>query len=511
MGCVDTTNNTGKHSKTSVRMVESKKKETLSQSTKKGFEIPRTASARYTGMTEYAVIRKRYTMLDVIGHGKYGVVYKAVSKADKNFVVAIKVLKCGNYLNKDKILEEVKILRTLDHPNIIKYYEEIEDGPYVFLVTEYCSGGDLLDHISNKSEFGEREAAEITEKILKALNHCHSKNIAHRDIKPENILYSSKDAHAEIKLIDFGLAKKSECHSKTYQTIVGTCYYIAPEVIDGNYTFACDIWSVGVILHILLSGRLPFSGNTDEEIFRNIKKGHISFDDPVWDSVTPPGRDLLSKLLDPDENRRPTAAEALKHEWFKLVKTYSRDINVLDPSTISKISKYQGATKFQKACLNIFVKTLKTEEINKLVLAFNLLDKEKNGYILSEDLVKVFHNIHPEADITELANCLSAQDKNVINYSQFIASALDAKKFLTTERLWALFQYFDVENNNYLTAKEITEVLNQSNERDYTIEEIRTMLKDHGIKETERIDFEMFARILSKVDAKEETLQKVIR
>jgi len=511
MGCVGTSNKTGKGSKSSLKMMESKKKDTLSQSTKKGFEIPRTTSARYTGMTEYAVIRKRYKMLDLIGHGKYGVVYKAVSKADPNLVVGIKILKCGTYLDKDRIVEEVKILKTLDHPNIIKYYEEIDDDPYVFLVTEYCSGGDLFDRISNKSEFGESEAAEITEKILKALNHCHSKNIAHRDIKPENILYSSKDPHAEIKLIDFGLAKKSECNSKTYQTIVGTCYYIAPEVIDGNYTFACDIWSVGVVLHILLSGRLPFSGSTDEEIFRNIKKGHISFDDPVWDSVTPPGKDLLSKLLDPDENKRPTAAEALKHQWLKLAKTYTRNIDVLDPLTISKISKYQGATKFQKACLNTFVKTLKTEEIDKLVLAFNLLDKEKNGYILSEDLVKVFHNVHPEADITELANCLSAQDKNFINYSQFIASALDVKKFLTTERLWALFQYFDVGNNGYLTVKEITEVLNQSNEKDYTIEEVRTMLKDHGIKETERINFTTFSKILGKIDAKEETLQKVIR
>ena len=438
--------------------------------------------------------------------------YKAVRKTNSSSFVAIKVLKCGCYLDKSAITEEVKILKDLDHPNIIKYYEEIEDGPYIFLVTEYCSGGELLDQISRKSEFGESEVSEIIEKIIKALNHCHSNNIAHRDIKPENILYSSKDPHAEIKLIDFGLAKKADRYAKTYQTMVGTPYYIAPEVIDGDYTFSCDIWSVGVVLHIMLSGYMPFSGATDEEVFRNIKRGHISFDNPVWESVTPPAKDLISKLLDPNENKRPTAAQILNHEWFKLAKTYPHEVDVLDPIIIKSISKYQGASKFQKACMNIFVKTLKDEEVNKLVTAFNILDKDKNGYISSDDMLKIFHESHPDIDITELAKWLKIKEKNSINYSQFIASALDAKQFLTNERLWALFQYFDVNNTGYLTAEEINEVLNKSDKKNYTLEEIITMLKVHGINETDHIGFDTFAQIMHKLDfsAKEETLQLVI-
>ena len=473
----------------------------------------RKVSARFSGMTEYAAIRQRYKMLDVVGHGKYGVVYKAESKADPNFVVAIKVLKCGGYLDKKVIMDEVKILKDLDHPNIIKYYEQIDDGPYVFLVTEYCSGGELLERISGKTEFNESEAAEIVEKLLKALNHCHSKGIAHRDIKPENILYSSKDPHSEIKLIDFGLAKKSDHYLKTYQTMVGTPYYIAPEVIDGNYTLSCDVWSLGVVLHIMLSGNMPFSGATDEEVFRNIKKGQISFDNPVWDRVTPPGKDLLKSLLEPDENKRPTVAEALKHEWFQLVKTYPPEIDVLDPSIVSSIKKYQGATKFQKACMNIFVKTLKDEQINKLVTAFNMLDKEKNGYIDSQELLSVFHESHPEIDIKELADKLNAEGKRPINYSQFIASALDAKQFLTNERLWALFQYLDVNNNGYLTAEEIKEVLNQGGQGSFSLDDVLKMLKVHGFKETDRIGFPQFSQIMRKMEftPAEETLQKVIK
>ena len=225
MGCMNATNSTNDS------------KEKISEQKKK-LEQTLMMSKRFNGKIRYTAIRKRYKMLDVIGNGKYGVVYKAVSKADPNFFVAIKVLKCNNEEDRKYIKDEMQILKDLDHPNIIKYYEEIEDGDYIFLVTEYCSGGELLDRITSKSEFTESEAASIAEALFKALKHCHSKNIAHRDIKPENILYSSQDSHAEVKLIDFGLAKKSDCQCNTYQTMVGTPYYIAPEMIDGEYTFA---------------------------------------------------------------------------------------------------------------------------------------------------------------------------------------------------------------------------------------------------------------------------------
>ncbi len=473
--------------------------------------IARRESARFTGLNDYPAIRQRYKMLDIIGHGKYGVVYRAESKIDPGMFMAIKVLKCASDIDKKAITEEVKILKTLDHPNIIKYYEQVEDGPYVFVVTEYCSGGELLERISRKAEFNESEAAEILSRLLKALNHCHSKNIAHRDIKPENILYSTRDEHSEVKLIDFGLAKKSDRNLKTYQTIVGTPFYIAPEVIEGNYTYACDIWSLGIVFHIMLSGYMPYSGKTAEDVFRSIQKGKISFESPVWEKVSPPARDLLLKLLEPDENKRPTAAQALEHPWFKLVKTYTPEIDVLDTGIMASMKKYQGATNFQKACMNIFVKTLKDKEINNLVQAFNMLDKEKNGYIMYQDVLKVFHEHHPEVDINGLLKELALEGHAVINYSQFIAATLDAKHFLTTERLWALFQRFDVNNYGYLTAADIQLALNHSGDHTYSLEDVVTMLKAHNISEIEHINFEQFALIfkMMELDPEEETLQNV--
>eukprot|EP01022_Parablepharisma_sp_SALTPOND_P004844 TRINITY_DN121100_c0_g1_i1.p1 TRINITY_DN121100_c0_g1~~TRINITY_DN121100_c0_g1_i1.p1 ORF type:complete len:638 (-),score=69.91 TRINITY_DN121100_c0_g1_i1:2465-4378(-) len=476
-----------------------------------GDKIPRRFSGRWN-LQEYAGVRQRYKMMDVVGHGRFGVVYKAECKFEPGKLVAIKVLKNNSYLDKKAITEEIKILRHLDHPNIAKYYEEIEAGPYIFIVTEYCSGGEVFERLAAKELFKESEAAAIIEKLLCALNHCHSKNIAHRDIKPENILYTSKDEHAEVKLIDFGLAKQSDKYAKTYETIVGTPYYVAPEVIDGNYTCSCDIWSLGIVLHVMLSGMMPFSGDHTEDIFRSIKKGNLTFDHPVWQKVTPPAKDLLQKLLEPDETKRLTAGEALKHEWFNIVKTYSPEIDQLDDGNMKCMRKYQKTSKFQKVCMNIFVKNLKQEEINHLIEVFNHLDKERNGYIDANDLIMVYKKYHPAADVKEMLEELDLEGNGLINYSQFIASAIDVKQFLTRERLWALFEHFDIANQGYLTAEDIKEVLNQSGQQHYTTEDIIAMLKEHKIKYTDKIEFAQFADIMGKMkfSPEEDVLQKVV-
>lgn len=176
----------------------------------------------------------------------------------------------------DKIKEEIRILSKLDHPNICKYYETYESPKHFYLIMEYCGGGDLFDEITQKeNEMTENKAAEIMKKLILAINHCHSLNIAHRDLKPENIMYTEDGK--DIKIIDFGLSKLVPNKNDPMKTLVGTPYYVAPEVLDGIYGFECDCWSLGVIMYTLLSGYLPFYGTSPAEVFDRIRNGAITF------------------------------------------------------------------------------------------------------------------------------------------------------------------------------------------------------------------------------------------
>lgn len=184
---------------------------------------------------------------------------------------------------------------------------------------EYCSGGELFEKLTekNSSVFSEAQAAEILQKLLHAINHCHSNNIAHRDLKPENIMYSKKGDDAEIKIIDFGLSKKTKTKKSKLATMVGTPYYVAPEVLEGFYSFECDLWSIGVIMYILLSGYLPFSGNTRAEVFERVKSADYNFNQKEWDNVSQNAKDLITEMLTTNRKNRITASAALKHSWFK--------------------------------------------------------------------------------------------------------------------------------------------------------------------------------------------------
>jgi calcium-dependent protein kinase len=155
------------------------------------------------------------------------------------------------------LFDEINILTKLDHLNIVKYYEAYSDFKNIYLIMEYCSGGELFDKIvkEEKNGFNESEACIIMNKLFRAVNHCHASGVVHRDIKPENIMVGSD---GELKIIDFGLSKLLSHSHTLLNSVVGTPFYMAPEVIDGNYGSSCDIWSLGVLMYVLLSGYLPF-------------------------------------------------------------------------------------------------------------------------------------------------------------------------------------------------------------------------------------------------------------
>ena len=191
---------------------------------------------------------------------------------------------------------EINILRSLDHPNIVKIFEYFEDEKRYYIVQEHIQGGELFDEIIAKGKFNEKDAAVLMKQLLSCISYCHSHNIVHRDLKPENVLLEASKEFDQIKVIDFGTAQVFRKGEHLKETI-GTPYYIAPEVLNHNYGKECDIWSLGVMAYIILSGLPPFNGGTDAEIMSSIKTGKFSFAPKVWTGISQQAKDFIKSML----------------------------------------------------------------------------------------------------------------------------------------------------------------------------------------------------------------------
>ena len=177
----------------------------------------------------------------------------------------------------EQMLSEVSILKTLDHPHILKVYEVFVESTSVSIVSELCTGGELFEKITKLKRFNEQLGSTYLQQILSAVAYCHDRCIVHRDLKPENLLLENSSPKALLKVIDFGTSSKVDPGSQLHK-VLGTPYYIAPEVLSGEYNEKCDIWSLGVVLYILLSGSPPFTGSSDREVLRKVHLGYYDFD-----------------------------------------------------------------------------------------------------------------------------------------------------------------------------------------------------------------------------------------
>ena len=279
-------------------------------------------------------ITQYYEIIKKIGEGGYGKIYKVKNKESGDIRAMKQILK-SKIPDIEKFQNEIKILSMVDHPNIVRLFEVIEDDKYFNLFQELCTGGELLSKVQKPLK--EKEIAKIFKQIMSAIAYCHEKGIVHRDMKLENILFSTESEDSPIKIIDFGLSvllgkkdvKENEVTDlkkygfKRMTTKVGTIYYMSPEVIKGNYDEKCDIWACGVILYTLLAGYPPFNGQTDKDIYNMISKMSFDFEQPVWKGVSKYAKELIKKMLSPAKSRY-TAEEVLNSKWLS-VKTKKND------------------------------------------------------------------------------------------------------------------------------------------------------------------------------------------
>ena len=234
---------------------------------------------------------------------------------------------------------------TLDHSNIIKLYEFFEEDAYFYLVLENMTGGELFDRIVAKQFYNEHDARECITTMLGALNYCHSNKIAHRDLKPENLLLASMESDHNVKLADFGFAKRCESPA-CLATQCGTPGYVAPEILTGKkYDYSSDMWSMGVIMYIILGGYPPFYEDNQQELFNKIKAADFEFHREFWDNVSDDAKDLISQCLTLDVNKRITCEQAVNHPWLKQEKRALESIDL--HKNLEEFKRFNAKRKFK--------------------------------------------------------------------------------------------------------------------------------------------------------------------
>lgn len=430
-----------------------------------------------------------------MGRGQFGSVKLALNKARRKFAVKIipkeKVKLCFHQLKR-----ELQYLKVTDHPNIVRLYDVFEDKRSVNIVMDYLAGGELYDRLEKKTRLPEPESRVIMYKLFHAVSHMHFLGICHRDLKPENFLFDTKREHAEIKIIDFGLGNKFDELNNEMHTVVGTPYYVAPEVLRKNYGKECDIWSLGVIMYALLVGFPPFNGDSDQEIQRKIIKGDLSFKHPEWEPISKEAKELIKTLLNLDPPKRPSAADTLNHVWF--LSTFEGANVSIDALILKRMKAYRSGNALRKEALKVMCQFVSSEETRFLNPAFRVMDVEHIGFLSQEGMARGIGPNPAEPFSTEDIRALFAQAelyRGLLPYTAYIIAAVNPEAYLTPEPLEAGFQYFDSASKGFVTLEDARKVFTRSGKTMLDADIVRLM-NEYDLNHDGNLDFEEFSAMI---------------
>ena len=448
----------------------------------------------------------KYKVISKLGEGSYGTVYLAINIMTKAKVSMKKINKVkDNEINELEIKNEIDILKKLDHPNVLKILEFYSTHKAYYIITGYCSKGELYSQITYK--FSEHQLAVLFYQVFSGLLYLHSNHIVHRDLKLENILISdiendilTDNKYFWVKIIDFGTAKIFE-KNKSEKVVVGSSYYIAPEVLNKKYNEKCDTWSVGVILYMFLVGRAPFDGDNDDEIIQNIKNGCFNSEHHKLQSASNEVQDLVKQLLEVNVANRLSAAEALKHPWF--VKFDSKrlykniEVNKVE-MYIDRLMHYQINSKFQQMVLAFIVHNVPdSEETKDILKIFRQFNENDDGKLTKNELfnglAKYVKTNKLKQYINDLFLILDGAGRGYIEYEEFLRACIDKHNVLSDEHLVYAFNFFDKNNTGRINVEAI-----KANFIDSTVSEdvFKNIFNEIDINQDGEIDFAEFKAMM---------------
>ncbi|XP_047942351.1 calcium-dependent protein kinase 4 [Salvia hispanica] len=443
-------------------------------------------------------IRDIYTLGRKLGQGQFGTTFLCTENST-GIEYACKSISKRKLIAKEDVEDvrrEIQIMHHLaGHKNIVTIKGAYEDTLYVHIVMELCAGGELFDRIIQRGHYSERKAAQLTKIIVGVVEACHSLGVMHRDLKPENFLLVNKDDDFSLKAIDFGLSVFFK-PGQIFTDVVGSPYYVAPEVLLKQYGFEADVWTAGVILYILLSGVPPFWAETQQGIFDAVLRGYIDFDSDPWPLISESAKDLIRKMLCMKPSERLTAHEVLCHPW--ICENGVAPDRALDPAVLSRLKQFSAMNKLKKMALRVIAESLSEEEIAGLKEMFAAMDTDNSGAITFDELkagLRKYGSTLKDTEIRDLMDAADVDNSGTIDYGEFIAATIHLNKLEREEHLLAAFQYFDKDGSGYITVDELQQACVEHNMTDVFIEDI---IKEVDQDNDGRIDYGEFVAMMTK-------------
>ena len=526
---------------------------------------------------------ENYQKLERIGKGSYGSVYKVQNK-NTNIIRAMKIIPKNYQKDNEEIMREINILKNLDHPNVMKIYEFLEDEKNYYLIQEFCDEGDLESVLDKKKIFCEFLVKFIMYQVFLAINYLHANNIVHQDIKKKNVsiikynqeknenannqiktkssikklkrmnteklIYSNpiqnkddifiiinedKEIQEElsktkliknlskkakeylyelskrsIKVIDFGEAIFMPQKKKFINDIAGTINYLSPELLKGQMIKELDEWACGVLMYYLLSGKFPFDGKTEDEIFNNIETQKLNLDIPELKNISVDCKDLISKLLERDVTKRLSANKALEHNFFKTGIKMKKIVGGMEKKQTEqvlndwiKLQKGRGSNAglFKKAVLAYMAFNFveKEEEKKMKNLFYKMSGGNKNFLITKENFansIKQVSDNYTDEEINELFDKLDDNKSGIIEYEEIVRGFSDREKLLNEKNMRQAFKFFDKDKNGTISWTEISNVVFKNKKMPKII--MKQFLEEISSESGNdvRISFEDFCRII---------------
>ena len=466
--------------------------------------------------------KNNYKRGNLIGKGAFGYVYESINPIFDN-KIAMKIIDKNkmnindnnNIVNEEKedMKSEINILKKLSHPNIVKIFEFYETDNYFYIITEFCKSGELSKYIINNN-LTESQLCVIFYQVFSGLMYLHENHIIHGDLKPQNILISSKEnnsvsneIYSWIKIIDFGTAKMFKKEIIKGNDIVGTLYYIAPEVFSSNsdnYDEKSDIWSVGIILYKALTKKYPFIGKSDDETVLSILEN--DYDDSLLMNYSDELKDLIKNLLMKDPNKRPSAKEALNHIWFKkfngriLFTDFKKEEMTIFIDNLYNFSY----SKILQLVIAFLVHNLpETESSQKILKLFRYFNESGNCELTKEELKKGLKEFKTEDDfdlkIDKVFEELDGDKNGTIEFEEFLRACINKNEILNDKYINYAFKFLDKENKKSLSPEQIISAFFVEENESFK-ETMNQILNNNEYDENGRINFEEFKNLIYSLE-----------